>query len=149
MPHLPRRGTGRHQPGAVALHPGWTLTPTSVTDTAPEPAVPAQPPQPTSRWTPAPEPEPTPVVEVAGPPAVANWASEWEAVASTPASGGSPSALHSAAVSTLDAVFGFSAQSSSWGAAPLDLRPVPQPAVLAQPSSALTALDRPLASIPA
>ena len=86
MSLLPRRGPGRHgQPGGVAVHPGWTLTPTSVTE-APvykpehvrEPAA-AQPP---ARWTSTPavpqlpepavpesRPEPEPAAQTAPEPA--------------------------------------------------------------------------------
>ncbi len=172
MSLLPRRGPGRHgQPGSVAVHPGWTLTPTSVTDAVQEPATPAEPivAQPTSRWTPAPalppvatavapvvapvepvvehvvQPVVAPVVQpVAAPvvPPVSNWASEWEAIASTPAAGSAPSPLHTAAVSALDAVFGAAAAPATWGAAPLDPR-----TVAPVPSSPLSALDRPLGAI--
>jgi hypothetical protein len=210
MSLLPRRGTGRHgQHGGVAVHPGWTLSPTSVTDgavSAPTaPADEAAGAHPTSRWTstpaapadafpvpaqlpaqlpvqqPAPLPVPAPVpavaavpvvsaapAVVASPPAVAavvatvvsaptatadpGWASEWEAVASTPATPSGAAALHTAAVAALDAVFGsvtapvaWATAPAAWTAAPADLEPQLPPVPLLAP--ALTALDLPMAEV--
>ena len=81
MSLLPRRRAG--QPGQVAVHPGWTLSPPSVSDVlaapSPEPApAPAPLPstQPTSRWTSSPPLPPLPVPQpaVAVPAPVAVWA---------------------------------------------------------------------------
>jgi hypothetical protein len=55
MSLLPRRGPGRHgRPDGVAVHPGWTLSPTSVTETPayqPEHVRGTAANQPPSRWT--------------------------------------------------------------------------------------------------
>src|SRR4051794_18460164 len=54
MSLLPRRGPGRHdQPGQqVAVHPGWTLAPTAVTEpAAARPETPTVTAVPASRWT--------------------------------------------------------------------------------------------------
>lgn len=168
MSLLPRRGPGRHsQPGGVAVHPGWTLSPTSVTETPayqPEHVRDTAAQQPQSRWTSAPpvpavpsipepesrpEPETEPVAVVApaleqpAPAAAATgWVSEWEAVAATPASPGAPLALHTDAVAALDAVFGVSSALAAWTAAPADLVQAPHPAP--RPMPALTELDLPL-----
>jgi hypothetical protein len=196
---LPRRGLGRHgHPGGVAVHPGWTLSPTAVTEPVVKPqpaAADAAPVQPTSRWTssPAVPPLPEPVLVVAAPaaaaepavveappvavvpalvvpasavPAVvaaavvepapepfvpaepealANWASEWEAVAATPTTPGGPLALHTAAAAALDAVFGAPA-TTPWVAA----EPEPAPVATTLPwndgvlTPRLSALDLPL-----
>lgn len=179
MPHLPRRGLGRHgQPGAVAVHPGWTLSPTAVTDSfasslperLPSPAAPEDTGS-ASRWTGSPAEAGQPVLAaqpvVAELPAPAQpvvdavqavelvqhveirevqapfaavvpspgWASEWEAVAATPASPSGPVALHTAAAAALDAVFGSTptptATATQW---------------LAAPAAQLSALELPLPS---
>lgn len=156
MSLLPRRGTGRHGQHGVAVHPGWTLSPTSVTDAVHErPIVDAAPvAEPTSRWTSTPAavavsvPAATvPVVAAAPAPVepVSSWATEWEAVASTPVPGAPVSALHNAAVTALDAVFGVAAQPSAWDVA--QLLPTPVPAPVASATLGLTALDRPLDSL--
>jgi hypothetical protein len=146
----------------VSVHPGWTLSPTSVTETPayqPEHVRETVAQQPQSRWTstpavPAipsiPEPEPVAVVEPAvEPPTPAasgpGWASEWEAVAATPASPGAPLALHTAAVAAIDAVLGTTSAQAAWTAAPADLQEAPQPAP--RPAQELTALDLPLAAV--
>jgi hypothetical protein len=167
MSLLPRRGPGRHgRPDGVAVHPGWTLSPTSVTETPayqPEHVRDTVAQQPQSRWTstpavpaipatpePAPQPEPAPVavvvpavVEQPAPAAAGpGWASEWEAVAATPTSPGAPLALHTDAVAALDAVFGANSALAAWTAAPADLEQAPHPAP--RPTPALTELDLPL-----
>ncbi|MDX6223006.1 MAG: hypothetical protein QOD91_2060, partial [Frankiales bacterium] len=157
MSLLPRRGPGRHgQSSGVAVHPGWTLSPTSVTEppapkpeAAPETAVPA------SRWTsspavPAPvaqrpplEPVVEPVVEALSEPVVEavtpavveepvepHWVTEWEAVAATRATPSTPDTLHTAAVAALNAVFGTPAAPAGF------LQP--------QPAPGLSALDLPM-----
>jgi hypothetical protein len=148
------------------VHPGWTLSPTSVTESPtyqPEhvrDTVAQQ--QQQSRWTstpavptlpslPEPEPQPVPVPVAVAAPVVEQpvpeadgpgWASEWEAVAATPASPGAPLALHTDAVAALDAVFGSNSALAAWTAAPADLEQVPHPAP--RPTPALTELDLPL-----
>jgi hypothetical protein len=169
MSLLPRRGPGRHgRPDGVAVHPGWTLSPTSVTETPayqPEhvrdtvaqqpqsrwtstPAVPAIPatPEPAAQQEPAPVAVVVPAVEHPAPVAAGpGWASEWEAVAATPTSPGAPLALHTDAVAALDAVFGASSALAAWTAAPADLEEAPHPAP--RPMSALTELDLPLSRV--
>ncbi|MDX6209092.1 MAG: hypothetical protein QOE24_1483 [Frankiales bacterium] len=141
MSLLPRRGPGRHgQPSGVAVHPGWTLSPTSVTEPpAPKPEAARETAVPASRWTsspavPAPVLEPVPLA-VDEQPAEPPWASEWEAVAATRGT----SVTLPTAVAAIEPVSGIPA---GWTAPPAGFLPQPHPAPLHVPAP--TALDLPI-----